>query len=193
MKKVAYIIPGYGESHTRQPGYDKVAAFFEEQDIKPVHMEIGWLKRKPGKFKYFVADFLKKYKKNKGTETYVLGFSFGAIIAFLTAQKLKPKAIILCSLSPYFKEDLPKLNPEWVKWWRETFSDGDYVFTKLAKNVKVRTYLIVGGKDYVSCIRRAKDAKRKIKGSTLTIAKGAKHKISQKAYLDAVKKVIKKL
>jgi hypothetical protein len=33
MKKIAYIIPGYCESHLRQRGYNKVAKFFKEHGI----------------------------------------------------------------------------------------------------------------------------------------------------------------
>ncbi len=192
MKKVAYIIPGYGESHLRQSGYNKVAKFFKEQGITPIHVQINWKYKKPARFEDYVKQFLKVYKKPKGTEVYILGFSYGAIIAFLSAVKTKPKALILCSLSPYFKEDQKNLKPIWIKWWRKNFIESDFSFTELASKVKTKTYLIVGNKEPNHCLVRARDAKRKL-DARLSIAKGAKHNIGQKEYLQTVKKVILKL
>ncbi len=34
MKKIAYIIPGFGESHKKQSGYDKIADMFEKKRHK---------------------------------------------------------------------------------------------------------------------------------------------------------------
>jgi dienelactone hydrolase len=192
MKKVAYIIPGYGESHTRQKGYGAVAEMFRARGITPLQVEIDWSK-KPGVFGDYVKQFLKQYKKPKGTRTYVLGFSFGATTALLSASKAKPDILMLCSLSPYFDEDLKALRPAWVRWWKKNIMDSNYSFAKLAATVAQETYVIVGREEDISCIRRAKDAKRKIRNSSLLIAKGAKHKIGQKEYLAAVEKVIAKL
>lgn len=176
MKKIAYIIPGYRESHLRQRGYNKIAKFFEERRIEPIHVEIDWEKNNSKRFSDYTKQFLDLYRKPKGTEVYILGFSYGATITFLTALKTKPKALILCSLSPYFKEDLNGMKPAWVKWFRKNFVESDYSFTKLASN-----------------LTRAKDAKKKLVNSHLSIAKGAKHKIGQKEYLETVREIISKL
>ena len=193
MKKVAYILPGYRESHLKQKGYGKVARFFEEKGIEPIHVNIKWKQNSEELFKDYTRQFLKVYRKPKGAEVYILGFSYGATIAFLSAVKTKPTAFILCSLSPYFKEDLKNLRPAWLKWWKKSFVESDYSFDKLAPKVKSNTYLIVGSKEHKSCLIRAKDAKKKIKNSHLIIAKNAKHKIGQKEYLETIKKVISKL
>lgn len=193
MKKIAYIIPGYCESHTRQRGYNKIAKLFETQGIEAVHVDIDWKRKSPEHFSDYAEEFLKVYKKPKGAKVYVLGFSYGATIAFLTAPKTKPDALILCSLSPYFEEDLKDLKASWVRWFRKNFTESDYSFKKLAPKVKSRTYLIVGDKEDKACLVRAKGAREGILGSSLSIAKGAEHKIGQKEYLDAVEGVISKL
>ena len=54
----------------------------------------------------FVAAFSKYYLQNKTEENTILGNSFGAMVAFISAPTLVPDTIILCSLSGYFKEDL---------------------------------------------------------------------------------------
>ena len=193
MKKIAYIIPGYGESSIHQRSYGKIAKYFESVDITTIQVSINWRKHTLERFDDYVEDFLKQYKKEKNTQVYVLGFSFGAMIAFLTAIKTKPDALILCSPSPYFEEDLKIMKPSWLKWWRKNFTKSDYSFTKLAEKIGTKTYLLVGEKEDEICIHRAKDAKKKIKNSMLTIIKSGQHKIGQKEYLEALRKVINKI
>jgi alpha/beta superfamily hydrolase len=193
MKKIAYIIPGHGESHKRQSGYNKVADMFRERGIQPIHVEINWQVKKPQPFEKHVKQFLKKYKKPRNARVYVLGFSFGAIIAFLSEPKTKPTAIILCSLSPYFKEDIPKLPKSWSRWWNKNYPNSEYSFTELAPRIKTKTLMVAGDKEGPEVDRKMKVAKRLIKKSSLITATGAKHRIGQKKYLIGVKKVIDKL
>lgn len=193
MKRIVYLIPGYGESHLKEKGWNKVAKLFESKGITPVHININWNKNSPERFSDYTLDFMKEFKKPKNTQIYVLGFSFGANIALLTAQITKPKALILCSLSPYFEEDLPRLKPQWVKWWKKTFVESDYSFAKIASKIKSKTYIIVEDIDAKEISYRARDAKKKISNASLFIAKDAKHRIIQKEYLATLEKVIKKL
>jgi alpha/beta superfamily hydrolase len=193
MQKIAYIIPGNGESHKRQKGYDKVAEFFKERGITPIHVEISWNVKKPHQFEYWKAQFLKKYKRPKNAKVYVFGFSFGAVIAFLAEPKTRPDNLILCSLSPYFVEDQPKLPAAWLKWYKKNIQGSDYEFKKLAPHIRTKTILIMGDKEPSVVGIRARAAKKMIKKSSLVVAKGAKHRISQKEYLDGVRKVIEKL
>jgi alpha-beta hydrolase superfamily lysophospholipase len=190
MKKIAYFIPGHGESHKRQPGYNKVADMFREKGITPIHIEIDWHSKKPRPFQNYVDQFLKKYKKPKNVEVYVLGFSFGALVAFLSEQKTKPTAIILCSLSPYFKEDLPKLPKAWSRWWKKNYPDSEYSFNELAPLIKTKILMVAGNKEGPEVDRRMRIAKKLIKQNSLTIAKEAKHRIGQKEYLAGLKRAI---
>ena len=189
-KKIAYILPGYGESHLRQAGYRKVAKMFETAGIEAVHVDVDWHYAKPAKFSEYAKQFLKVYKKPKGAEVYVLGFSYGATIAFLTEAKTKPRALILCSLSPYFLEDQPKLLPKWLQFWRKNFTESDYSFDDSVPRMTTETFLVVGSEESSQCMSRARAARRKIEESHLAIAKGAMHKIGQKEYLDALQKII---
>ncbi|MBU6500950.1 MAG: alpha/beta hydrolase [Patescibacteria group bacterium] len=194
MKKIAYIIPGYGESHLRQRGYNKIAKFFEMRGIIPIQVDINWRVKKFGKMLTdYTKQFLKAYKKQEGVDVYILGFSLGATTAFLTAARTKPRALILCSLPPRFKEDSKNVKPAWIQWRRKNFSDRDYSFAKIAPKIKSKIYLLVGENEDRSYLIRAKDAKKKLKNANLTIVKKARHNISQKEYLAAVNKVISKI
>ncbi|MEK7094230.1 MAG: alpha/beta fold hydrolase [Patescibacteria group bacterium] len=192
MKKITYIIPGYEESHLAQSGYRKIAKLFEARGILPVQVPMRWKKKGAEGFDAYTAQLLNMYEKKKDDEVYILGFSFGAMIAFLTAAKTKPKALILCSLSPYFKEDLKGLKPEWVRWWKRKFKN-EYSFATLAPKIKSKTYLIVGDKESSFCIKRVQAAKRQLANSHMITAKGAKHNINQRTYLSAIKKIVSKL
>lgn len=193
MKRIVYIIPGYKESSPKQKGYGRVANLFKEAGIETTQIKIDWSAGKSQSFKNCVEQFLRQYKKYKNIKTYVLGFSYGAVIAFLSQPKNNPDALILCSLSPYFQEDLKKLPPKWIRWWRKHFKNSDYSFNQLAPRITVKTFLIAGDKEGPDILRRAKAAKKLIKKSALIIAKGAKHNIGQKEYLKAIQRVIGKL
>jgi pimeloyl-ACP methyl ester carboxylesterase len=193
MKKIVYIIPGYGESHTRQKGYDRVGRFFKERGIAPIYIEIPWHIKKPHQFEYWTAQFLKKYKKPKGVKVYMLGFSFGAVIALLAEPKAKPNTLILCSLSPYFIEDHPKLPKSWLEWYRKNMKGSDYHFGDLTFPVRARTLLLMGDKEPLVVGRRMRAARRMIKKSSLFIAKGATHAIGQKEYLATIARAVVKL
>jgi len=193
MKKIVYLIPGFGESHIKQKGWSKVAKLFEINGIEPFHINIDWDKNTPSRFSDYIKEFLEQFKKPKNAEVYVLGFSLGAMIAFLTATKTKPTAVILCSLSPFFEEDIVQFKPQWLTWWRKNFVESDFSFEKIAPYITMKTYLIVEDVDAKEIMRRARDAKRKLPNATLVIAKGAKHRIIQKEYMTALERVVKKL
>lgn len=193
MKKIAYIIPGYQQSYKKQKGYNKIAGFFKEKGIDSIHLDSNWNKVKTGQCKNYADQFFKKFKRKKCEKIYVWGFSFGAVVAFLTAAKIKPDILILCSLSPYFREDLVKLRPAWLKDWNKNFKNNDYSFNEIAKNINAKTFVISGDREGIEVERRARAAKRLIKNSSLFFAKGARHNINQKEYLDTIKKIIYKL
>lgn len=135
MKKVSYIIPGFRESHLKQSGYRKIAEYFEERGIQPIQVEIDWKYQKPARFKDFLAQFMKQYEKSRGAEVYLLGFSYGAVTAFLAESKIKPKGLILCLLSPYFEEDLKKMRRLQINFFKE--EKGRVLFLKNLRSYQI--------------------------------------------------------
>lgn len=57
-----------------------------------------------------MTDYLEEYRRQlkhkENDEVYLFGFSLGAMLAFIIAKEVNAKKLILCSLSPFFKEDL---------------------------------------------------------------------------------------
>jgi len=188
-KKTVYIIPGYEESHRRQPSYKKIAKIFQESGIKSIHIEINWHNKKPRRFSEYVQQFLMQYKKTKDTNIFVMGFSYGAVIAFLSEPKIKANGIILCSLSPYFKEDMKNLPEGWIRTWKKDFVDSDYSFSDIAKDIKTKTYILAGKQEPKACLTRARSALRKIKDSELILIKNVGHNINHKEYLEGIRDI----
>ena len=115
--------------------------------------------------------FLKAYKKIVRKKKYILGFSYGAMIAFHASTKVRTSGIILCSLSPYFKED----NPASLLCCAE-----------LAKKIKTKQiHLLYGTRETKSLIRRTTFAFAKIvsKSKRLTPVRKTEHNIGDKNYL----------
>ena len=191
MNKTIYIVPGYGGA-AKDPEAKKLVTVFKKHGIKPVIVKIAWKGKKPLLFQTYVDQFLKQYKKEKGEKTYILGFSFGAMIAYLTAGQTKPRGLILCSLSPFFEEDFATIPEKWTKWWTKNYKE-TFVFKDSSPSVKSKTHILLGDKEGPEIMARGKEAQRQISGSTLMVIKGGRHNISQKQYLAELEKLIPKL
>lgn len=193
MKKIAYIIPGFRHS-TNAKEYKEVAKLFELRQIKTVPIKIHWKYRT---MTDYVDEFLAQVKHEKDDEAYLFGFSWGAMIALISARKIKPKKLILASLSPYFREDLPAMK----NWWRlnvgkkRELDFKKYEFNAIAKRINCPTILLAGEKEcqkYKRFKYRVNDAHKKIKNSKLIMILNAKHDLGQKEYLEAIKNLTKK-
>lgn len=190
MNKIVYIIPGYSESKDNNPAYKKIGKYFKSRNTKTIIVDIDWKNKTMAEY---VSEFSNIYSRNDNNgRVYFLGFSFGAMIAFISAEKLRPTALILCSLSPFFKEDVPHIR----EWWKKLIGKKRLIefkklsFNSLAKNISSKTFIIAGGREGEEVARRAKDANKKIKNSKLTIIPDARHKIGQNEYLVEIEKII---
>lgn len=93
-KRDVFIIPGY--KHTPKfMAYRNIAQILKSQGFHTIPVAIPW---KHTTISENTMYFLKKYKKVKTKKKYLLGFSFGAMIAFLASTKVRVSGLILCSL-----------------------------------------------------------------------------------------------
>ncbi|PIN81323.1 hypothetical protein COV13_01635 [Candidatus Woesearchaeota archaeon CG10_big_fil_rev_8_21_14_0_10_32_9] len=188
MSKVIYIIPGFTET-VNLKGYQRAIKSFKSKDFKVVPIKITW---KYNVMSDYIDEFFCQLSHKKSDEVYIFGFSFGAMIAFISTIKLKPKMLFLCSLSPYFKEDLKSLKKSWINMvGKKRIADlKRFSFQELAKNISCKTLLIAGEKESREVYVRVNDANKRIRNSELLIVAGAKHEISQKEYITKLNEVI---
>jgi len=192
MSKVVYIIPGFTEN-TNLKRYHKIIKFFKSIGYKTIFVKITW---KHKTMSDYVKEFLKQYNQHsKNDEVYLLGFSFGAMIAFIASHIEKPKAQFLCSLSPFFSEDIPIIK----EWWKKSIGKKRVLdfksisFNKISKKISCETYIFAGTKEGPEIEKRARSADKQIKNSKLFMIDRAKHDISQNEYIEKLKEEILKI
>ncbi|MFA7314868.1 MAG: hypothetical protein WC025_02960 [Candidatus Magasanikbacteria bacterium] len=191
MNKIVYIIPGFGQQ-TKMSGYNKLLKFFKTKKFKVVSVKISW---KNKVMSNYIDEFSKQLTHQKEDEVYLFGFSLGAMIAFISAEKINPKVLLLASLSPYFKEDLKFVRESWKNFLgKKRIEDfKNFSFTKLAKKIDCKTFLFAGETEVKELFRRVEDANKNLKHSELFIIKNTKHDISQKEYLNKLEEIINTL
>ena len=194
MRKIAYIIPGFTEKTSDAP-YPQIASWFKERGIEPIFVDISWnLKAEVTAMSLYVKEFKVVYEKThqKDDEIYIFGFSFGAMVAYISSELIKPHTLILASVSPFFKEDIKENHEAWVRKLSKAnvVSKKVYSFNAIAKKLSARTFVMVGDREVGGMFERALEASRKIKNSYLVISKGAPHRIANKKYLDTLKNLI---
>ena len=177
-KKTMFIIPGFKMS-PHDKAFSWLVTFLENKGLRVIQTPVKWNYRT---LSQNTADFIEYYNKNKSAENYILGFSYGAVIAFLTASTLAPKGIFLCSLSPDFEEDRIFMNSEEKKYiGKRRYADTKKrSSSKIAKNLKTPVVIFYGEKEgdkYPALKKRAKETARLAQKSKLIVVKDAPHQI----------------
>lgn len=193
MKKL-FIIPG-GWQNANGKEYTWLHTFFKNKGYEVIPVKITWQYRT---LSDWIAEFREQFEKKKGTENHILGFSFGAMIACITAPELKPKKLYLSSLSPYFAENMSKVPARWRKHFgKKRVTDfTTYHYKKIAPHITAHTHVFYGsieGEKWNQLMKRqAKDIHNLIPHSKLYEIQGADHDIRDEEYQAAVKKIAKK-
>ncbi len=186
--KTFFIIPGFKQKST-DSNFVWLEKFLSEKGFRVILVSITWDRKVMSDY---VAEFEEFFNRNKGKDNYVLGFSYGAVIAFVTAQKLQPKKIFLCSLSPDFKEDL-KHQKQWILNYigkRRVVDTLTRSGVSIAKKLTVPSVVFYGekeGKQYPDLKKRCEETVLLATHSKLVIVKDSPHNISHQEYMDAIK------
>lgn len=193
-KKTIFIIPGFRHIPTNK-AYTEIAKILKKEGYSPIVVTIPW---KHTTLSQNTEFFLKKYKKVHTKEKYILGFSFGAMIAFLASTKVSVDGLILCSLSPYFKEDMTRMNKNLhASLTMERYEDCSRLHAgRLSKQVKAKqTLLLYGEKEAKSLINRVNEIYDQIPSThkyLLPILK-TEHNIGDKRYLQKIHQIARTL
>ena len=186
-----FIIPGYTE-YPKDPQYKALVALINKTSYTPILVPIEWKYKVMSDYVNQATAFIKQ-NSNNNEAIAILGFSFGAFTAFLSAKAFNTSTLFLCSLSPYFNEDLPGIRQSWKTFLGKRRIDHfkTISFSEHARDNHTNTIVLVGSKEitkYPSMLRRADDAHKKLKHSKLVIIEGAHHNIGQPEYQQAILK-----
>lgn len=191
MPKTLFLIPGFTHS-VKQKEYKKVTAMFKKHGYTVIGFEPSW---KRSTVSDQVATFVSfvDSKKINPDDCAILGFSFGAIVALISAGKIKPKELFLCSLSPYFSEDIKIMPAGWKKFiGKKRVADFEKMnCRKLCKQINSSAHIFVGEKEsnkFPILLRRVQAAHKYIPASTWSMVPNTGHDIGQKEYLAAIGK-----
>ncbi len=190
-RKTVFVIPGFRQS-PKNKAYKEIAKILRREGYRSILVNIPW---RQTTISQNTELFLKKYKKINTRKKYILGFSFGAMIAFIASTKVSVSGLILCSMSPYFKEDLSK------KWLSSINKERIHDFSNLhcaslAKQIKAKQILMLyGSKEERSLKRRVNEAFDQIlsQNKHLISIEKTDHDIADKKYLNKIHQVTKHL
>lgn len=186
--KSFFIIPGFKQKVTNKD-FAWLKRFLTQKGFNVLMVPIEWDHKT---MTDYTTQFEKFFDKNKSKENYVFGFSYGAAITFITAQKLKPKKIFLCSLSPDFKEDLI-YQKKWILDYigkKRVADNMQRSGVKIANNLSIPSIVFYGereGKQYPNLKNRCEETVKLAKNSRCIVVKDAPHNISHPEYVAAIK------
>jgi hypothetical protein len=102
---LAVIIPGLNKTGA-EPEYDAIGTLYNRNGIAPVIVNVNWnavginnITATARQLAGMISDSF------PGSKFHLFGFSFGAVIALKVSQLMDVEQVLLCSMSPLFKED----------------------------------------------------------------------------------------
>jgi esterase/lipase len=186
----AFLIPGSGEN-LKSRDYQAILDLYKQLGYEPHFVPIDWKYRTVDDW---VEQVEKRISKKDLQDSLLSGFSFGSMIALAVAAKTNSKQLLLFSLSPYFKEDMP-LPEKYGKWAgkRRIENFEKMSFNKLAAEIESPTIIFIGSKEkekYKDMWHRSNEAHKRIKDSKLILVEGAGHDVTHPSYIKAIVKNI---
>jgi thioesterase domain-containing protein len=187
----AYIIPGFRQT-TRASAYRKIMRAFREAGVKPVGIRIKW---KRTVLSQNIEEFLSQLRAPQEGGYCILGFSFGAMVALVSASRgLMPERLFLCSLSPFFAEQTPRSPAAKRSLGKRRLADFQSIrFNNVVSDIRSKTEIFVGSNEDAAVIKMARSTRRRLRRSRLFIVRNSGHDIGNPAYLSAVCKRISSL
>ena len=183
MRRI-YIIPGYRQDRDT-PWFVELKGLLEANHFQVEILDVTWNYRVMSQYIEEVESQLWETR-----QSYILWFSFGAMVALKLGQKLHFKKIILCSLSPYFTEDLDHLPVFYQRaLWSRRWNDFKNNFSaRLIRNTLWNSYtLIYGWDERIRLKYRASEMIKKLAIEDVWIVEWVWHRIGNSEY---IKKII---
>jgi len=194
LLKTFFLIPGFGQG-ANDEHFLWLVEFLKKKGFKVVVADIDWEYRT---ISDYVEDLKRIYNQNRSTVNFVLGFSYGAVAALVSANELKPDKLYLCSLSPVFKEDLPFMEPgdRKITGRRRLAEMQERSGKELARSLEVPCVVFYGQKEaqlYPQLRFRCEETAKLARRSKLVEVAGAPHKIDHEEYKRAIMRELGKI
>ena len=192
--KTIFIIPGFRQKATSK-AYKQISKILKNEGYSPILISIPW---KNSTISQNTDYFLKAYKKINARKKYILGFSYGAMIAFIASTRVSSSGLILCSMSPYFNEDVSRNDNKAISFLSEArYQDFSKLhYAALAKKIKAKQILMLYGRQEArSLIKRVTEAFLEIESADkhLLPIKKVEHNIADKRYLFTISQAARSL
>lgn len=189
--KILYIIPGFGEN-SKMVCYKKIISLGKKHGFHVIPINIKWQRTTMTQWLEQCNLILKKHvKRYTDAQIVMLGFSFGSCLAIHLAQTYNFHKLILCSISPYFKQDLKKLPPivEKILGKKRMVDFSKYPFPK---NNFTPAIFLYGSSEWPLTIKANKQYYKYWSGKkVIHEIPNAEHTIDSDAYRQAIEKSIK--
>lgn len=199
--KTAFVLSGFSRTSLdstahNYDGYDQLKSGLRRKGYRVVAIDISWRRKSLSRY---IKEFVALYEKEKSQENIVIGNSFGAVIAFVTAPILQPNIVYLCSLSPFFQEDRGK-QPDAVglrlcgkRRMQELWSISATKIASRLNQTSVKTIVVFGKKEYdmLVLVERCKKTATQLHGSKLVEIPNAPHNMGDAAYSSGLLRLIK--
>lgn len=194
----AFLIRGFKLSATAADSdFESVREVIRESGYEVMAVDFTWNHKS---MTQYADKFVNFYNRYKGTRNIIIGHSFGAMAALTSATRTMPDLLVLCSLSGFFKEDLPKYtDDDWIirHMGKKRRADFEALSaTTLAKQIKaknIKSVMIYGElekKLYPHLYSRVQQTAAILQPARLIEVPGADHSIRGDAYLKALKEVL---
>lgn len=189
MKPKVYILPGWGDRVT-DPNYKRIIKYASAKyDFVPLKVATRNRKYSFGSDKsiYEILDNIEKQIIKPCSEDVLLGFSVGALEAFLISRRLKFGKLILCSMSPILGKDLLLYKQKEIK----DISSLQYKELRELDYSKLKTENVTvfyGSKEYEPLKNRSKTLGKR-KGYKLAEIEGGEHELDE-VYFRVLKKFL---
>lgn len=171
MKPRLLLIPGFGEPATDAP-YPTLRKKLEHKFQVSIHTP-RWSYATAS---MWLRDLEKSLNAFETAHVTVVSFSLGAYITLLASEAHPFKKIILCSLSPFFKEQMPKM-PKGARVFFGKRRVLDFSTHSIPKTIKSPAIFLFGSEDWDMGIEEARKLSKKY-GGTFDIIEGAHHELT---------------
>jgi pimeloyl-ACP methyl ester carboxylesterase len=191
--KTAFLISGYKMNRTAaNPKFDVLSKAIASKGYKVVPVPFFWNYTTVAQY---VEKFIPFYAVHKSEHNVIIGNSYGAMVAFLAAPRLKPDKVLLCSLSPYFKEDQDKTT---LKYRLKRFGERREEAMKSISakqtaqelnQTNTKIIMFYGEQEkaiYPELIQRVKSTAKDLDNAKLIEIAGAPHSFSDPEYIRAI-------